>query len=230
MYINSEHKKAQELMDEEKYDKALIAFNKALELNPNDPNILSHRGVLYLHLNQKRKCFDDLELSLNLDNGYAYRYAALAYAREFFGDLDGAIELYEKAVELEPDDAIAHNNLGLLREKKGYQQQAKRSFEKADKLAEIQKDFFAKIDGDEKSRTSTNGRVNNSEGEEKTNPLPKPGSLNLPQGEKLQPKKLTEKPRTTFAKVLKDIFTNKKAFKEFINFIRNGFKLDKNDT
>lgn len=222
MYINLAHKKAQELMDQGKYEKALDAFNKALALNPNDPNILSHRGVLYLHLNQKRKCFDDLELSLHLDSNYAYRYAALAYAREFFGDLDGAIALYEKAVELEPDDAISHNNLGLLREKKGYQQQAQRSFQKADKLAEMQKDFFAKIEENEHITTSRNGKENN--------PLPKPGSLQIPQGEKLQPKKLKESPPASFTTVLKSIFTNKKTFKEFIYFIRNGFKLDKNDT
>ena len=162
MYINSEHKKAQELMDEQKYDRALEAFNKALELNPNDPNILSHRGVLFLHLKQKRKCFDDLELSLNLDKDYAYRYAALAYAKEFFGDLDGAIALYETAVEMEPDDAIAHNNLGLLREKKGYQQKAQKSFEKADRLAEIQKDIFSKMDqleGDT-DQSKKNGKEN----------------------------------------------------------------------
>ena len=49
-------------MDEQKYEKALMFFNKALVLNPNHPDILSHRGVLYLHLNQKRKCFDDFFL------------------------------------------------------------------------------------------------------------------------------------------------------------------------
>src|SRR5690554_5833994 len=197
MYINSEHKKAQELLDEQKYEKSLIAFNKALKLNPNDPNILSHRGVLYLHMNQKKKCFDDLELSLRLDKDYAYRYAALAYAKDYFGDLDTAITLYEKAVALDPKDSIAHNNLGLLMEKRGYQQKAKDNFEKADKLAEIQKDLFAKMDELEKGEDSLsleNGQTNN----QNSNPLPKPGSQVKPQGERLQPKKLRPEEAPTF--------------------------------
>src|SRR5690554_2586435 len=134
MYVNSEHKKAQELMDEQKLEKALVFFDKALKTSPNHPDILSHRGVLHLHLGNKAKCFEDLELSLNLDKEYSYRYACLAFAKQHFGDIDTAILLYEKAVELDPDDAVNHNNLGLLYEKKGYESKAKQDFEKADKL------------------------------------------------------------------------------------------------
>jgi len=217
MYINSEHKKAQELMDEQKYEKALVFFNKALVLNPNHPDILSHRGVLYLHLNQKRKCFDDLELSLNLDKDYAYRYACLAYAREFFGDLDSAIELYEKAVVIDPDDAISHNNLGLLREKKGYQKQAQHDFDKADLLAEKQKDVIFKMDESDAEKEDQPAKI--------VNPLPKPGSLNIPIGEKLQPKKLEPDVKASKTKIMIDVFTKKSKLKEFIDFVKNGFKL-----
>src|SRR5690554_2132050 len=206
MYINSEHKKAQELLDEQKFEKSLIAFNKALKLNPNHPDILSHRGVLHLHMNQKKKCFDDLELSLRLDKDYAYRYAALAYAKDYFGDLDAAIELYEKAVQIDPQDAISHNNLGLLMEKRGYQSKAKENFKKADKLSSIQ-----------------NGEFEN----KSNNPLPKPNNLLKPKGEKLHPKKLKPDPKQTFGQVSRDLITKKSVFMEFVAFIKNGFKLKK---
>lgn len=220
MYVNSEHKRGQELMDENKLDKALLAFNKALELNPNHPDILSHRGVLYLHLGQKKKCLDDLELSLNLDKDYAYRYACLAVAKENFGDLDAAILLYEKAVELDPEDAINHNNLGLLIEKKGYQGKANSYFENADRL--------------EKAKNGSTEAMNVQDEEQKGeqvrhNPLPKPGTMKIPSGEPLQPKKMEEEVPPTFKQVSKDLLTKKSVFKEFIAFIRNGFKLDKND-
>lgn|SRR5690554_237764 len=208
MYINSEHKKAQDLLDNQKFEKSLVAFNKALKLNPNHPDILSHRGVLYLHMNQKRKCFDDLELSLRLDKDYAYRYAALAYAKDYFGDLEAAIELYEKAVQIDPHDAISHNNLGLLMEKKGYQKKAKENFNKADRLAEEQK-----------------GMLPNFDEQEEKNPLPRPGSLHVPKGEALQPKKLKPEPKPTFGQISRDLITKKSVFIEFINFIKNGFKL-----
>ncbi|WP_107039864.1 tetratricopeptide repeat protein [Brumimicrobium mesophilum] len=227
MYINSEHKKAQELLDEQKFEKSLLAFNNALELNPNHPDILSHRGVLYLHMNEKKKCLDDLELSLRLDDGYGYRYAALAYAQDYFGDLDKAIELYEKAVQVDPDDAVAYNNLGLLMEKRGYQQKAKENFERADKLSQIEDGMLDKME--ELERIEENFHINKSESknDEKKpeNPLPKPGTQL--KGEPLQPTKIKTDPPKTFGSVSKDLVTDKTVFKEFIAFIKNGFKLKK---
>jgi tetratricopeptide (TPR) repeat protein len=214
MYINSHHKKAQELLDEEKFDKSLIAFNKALAEAPNHPDILSHRGVAYLHLNQKKKCLDDLLLSLELDKENAYRYASLAYARDYFGDLEGAISDYEKAVEIDPEDAISHNNLGLLIEKQGYQSKAQKNFEKADRLAEIQKGMFDKLDEVE-GRTSKSIRLEN--------------QSNAPKGEKLQPRKLTPDKQPTQKEVFKSVITKRSVFIEFVSFIKNGFKLKGND-
>ncbi|HLV43108.1 MAG TPA: tetratricopeptide repeat protein [Brumimicrobium sp.] len=230
MYINSEHKKAQELLDEQKLEKSLIAFNKALKLDPNHPDILSHRGVLYLHMNQKKKCFEDLELSLRLDKDYSFRYAALAYAKDYFGDLDAAIALYQKAVEVDPTDAISHNNLGLLMEKSGYQKKAKENFERADRLAEIQEDMLEKLDDLEKREDQFHANQKEEMKEEElksTNPLPKPGSLNIPQGERLQPKKLKADTPKTFGQISKDLVTKKSVFKEFVLFIKDGFKLKK---
>lgn len=207
MYINPEHKKAQDYIDAQKYDKALSAFNEALKKAPNHPDILSHRGVCYLHLNQKKNCLDDLHLSLQLQPDYSYRYASLAYAKDYFGDIDGAIAAYEKAIELDPEDAVAYNNLGLLQEKKGYQQKAQRQFEKADKLAKIERKFMDRLDKDEIRDTS-----------------PAPGK-----GETLQPKKLTPDKVLSRKEVYRSLFTDGKTFKEFIVFIKQGFKLTKDD-
>lgn len=215
MYINSHHKKAQELLDQQKLDKSLIAFNKALAEAPNHPDILSHRGVVYLHLNQKKKCLDDLLLSLKLDKDNAYRYASLAYARDYFGDLEGAIKDYQKAVEIDPEDAISHNNLGLLMEKQGYQSKAQRNFEKADKLAKIQKGMFDTLDEVE-GRTSKEATTDT--------------ESSIPKGEKIQPKKLTPDKQQTKKEVFKDVVSKRSVFIEFISFVKNGFKLKENDT
>jgi tetratricopeptide (TPR) repeat protein len=214
MYINSYHKKAQELLDEQKLDKSLIAFNKALAESPNHPDILSHRGVVYLHLNQKKKCLDDLLLSLELDKENAYRYASLAYARDYFGDLEGAIKDYQKAVEIDPEDAISHNNLGLLMEKQGYQSKAQSNFDKADKLAKIQKDMFDTLDEVEGLKSKDTSQDNESY---------------TPKGERLQPKKLIPDKEPTRKEVFKNVVTKKSVFIEFVSFVKNGFKLKGND-
>lgn len=210
MYVNSNHKKAQELLEQEKLESALVHFNKALKESPKHPDILSHRGVLYLHLNQKKKCMDDLKLSLLLEPENPYRYASLAYAKDFFGDLDGAITDYQKAVELDPDDAVAHNNLGLLLEKKGYKNKAQRNFERADKLAKIEKKMFDKLD-------------------EMEGKSPSPQSSAPPEGERIQPRKLQPDEVPSRKEVVRDMFTKRSTFKEFILFVRNGFKLKQDD-
>lgn len=212
MYINAQHQRADELMDEQKYDKALIAFNKALEKNPNNPIILSQRGVLYLHMNKKRNCLNDLNSALKFDPENSYRYASRAYAKDFFGDLDGAIEDYEIAVKMDPEDAVAHNNLGLLLEKKGYQNKAQRKFDRADRLAKIEKKFFDKLDKDE-------GLENK---QKSSSPAPAAG-------EKLQPKKLTPDKNISTGKLFIQVFTKKKVFQEFIVFLKSGLKTKKND-
>ena len=47
-----------------------------------------------------------------------------------------AIADYEKAIELDPEDAVAQNSLGLLQEQLGYKQEAKKRFEIAHELTE----------------------------------------------------------------------------------------------
>ena len=45
-----------------------------------------------------------------------------------------AISDYKKAIELDPEDAVAENNLGMLEEQLGYQSKAKNRFDRADEL------------------------------------------------------------------------------------------------
>ena len=44
----------------------------------------------------------------------------------------GAIEDYKRTVELDPEDAVTWNNLGLLEEQLGYQEQAKERYRVSD--------------------------------------------------------------------------------------------------
>jgi DNA-binding SARP family transcriptional activator len=53
------------------------------------------------------------------------------------GDLRGAVEDYKRTVELDPEDAVTWNNLGLLEEQLGYQEQAKERYRVSDELLGI---------------------------------------------------------------------------------------------
>lgn len=141
----------------------------------------------YFHLGDKENALADINRSLEIEPHYSYRYSSRAFIKEAFGDTAGAIEDYKMCIALDPDDAIAYNNLGLLEERQGYTQLAKKHFGIADKLAGV------------KPKERVNTKDNTSQNAEKNTP--------------------------TKSQLIRDIFTKRKTFKEFITFIRRGFKL-----
>ncbi|SFT38118.1 Tetratricopeptide repeat-containing protein [Lishizhenia tianjinensis] len=207
MFVNANHKKAQEFIDTKELDKALRHFAKALEEHPNNAQIINDRAVLYIHLQQEHLAMQDFNLAVELDPEYSYRYASRAYAKDFYGDTNGAIADYQIAVQLDPDDAVANNNLGILLEKKGYKEKADRHFAKADKVAKHEK-HFEELMAQEEAEIA---------GEENT---PKPEN-----GVKLQPKKIEKEEELSKGKLVSKIVTDKSTFKEFVRFIKNGFKV-----
>ena len=139
-FINQEHEKAYNLMLEKDYQKALKIFDNLIYLFPNDANLFSDRGVIFIHLNKKDDALQDFDQAVFLEDSYGYRYASRAYARDFFGDTEAAILDYEKAIKLDPEDAVSYNNIGLLQEKLGYKKKAQKNFELADEISKEQED------------------------------------------------------------------------------------------
>ena len=143
-FINQEHEKAYNLMLEKDYQQALKIFVDLIYLFPNEANLFSDRGVIFIHQNKKVAALQDFDQAVFLEASYGYRYASRAYARDFFGDTEAAILDYEKAIELDPEDAVSYNNIGLLQEKLGYKQKAQKNFELADEISKEQEDNFIK--------------------------------------------------------------------------------------
>lgn len=176
------------------YEEAISIFNSILEEQPTNADVISERGVCYLHLKNKKAALEDMDLAVSLQPEKSYRYSCRAFTRDHFGDVKGGIEDYQKAIELDPDDAIAHNNLGLLQEKLGYMQQSKENFEKADYIAKSQ------IDG--RSYQGVEGT-----------PLP---SKNLQ-------KELDAQKQKSYFETLLSAFS-KEGMQSLGRFIRSGFK------
>lgn len=219
MFANKTHEKGHDLMLIGKNEEAILFFERALIETPDHPDIYSDRGVAYLHLKNKVECLKDLNTALRLQPEYSYRYSSRAYAKDFFGDTESAIEDYEKAIELDPDDAVAHNNLGLLQEKLGYQLKAKQNFERADKLSKQEKKLFDLIDEMEQI-----DEVENSTGfkpEEQTSMEELPLEISH---QMIDPQVSREKNISTFQEFRK-IFTSKVQFKDFMRFLKNGFRI-----
>ncbi|MGJ8661633.1 MAG: tetratricopeptide repeat protein [Bacteroidota bacterium] len=209
MFINKAHEEAYHFLQNAEYEKAIEKYTKCLIEKPNSPELYSERGVAYLNLKQESKCLTDLNKSVKLQPDYAYRYASRGHAKDFFGDIDGAIEDYETAAELDPNDSIVYNNLGLLLEKKGNISSAKENYDRSDKLrVEAER---AKTIELENLSLDEDGIIE----ERKTN-------ISTEAVPKKDVKKTTD---SDIAAEMKKIFSEKGHWKEFLKFMKNGFRI-----
>lgn len=185
--------------------KALDACLAMDEKYNEDANCLHDRSICLFHLGNKSEALAGLDAALALDPNYSYRYASRGWMRNATGDIHGAIEDYRKAIELDPEDAIAHNNLGLLEEQLGYRSQAKERFAIADELSGILSDRGIGVRPDESEPMKMN-------------------SVEASQPEDMPPPQTRQKLSKWSSFVWETLFT-KKGRQEFLDFIRNGFKL-----
>jgi tetratricopeptide (TPR) repeat protein len=204
-YIDS----AQKALQDQKYEIAVQFFDKAIELAPTNAKLYSERGVTHFHLKHNLKALADMDKAVELEPENSYRYSSRAFIKGACRMTDDAIADYQKCIELDPDDAIAYNNLGLLQEQLGWKKQANDNFDKADTLEGVLKDRNINLPQPE-------GKVTDEMLDEI---IKKPAQM-------IESK---EKEETTPSKmeVAKSVFTNKSVFKEFIAFIKNGFKIKK---
>jgi tetratricopeptide (TPR) repeat protein len=209
-YLNIEHEKAIVSLKAGQYDLALEQIQAALQIDKSHPVLLAERGTIYMYMKRKEDALEDMHLAVYLQPENPYRYSSRAYVRDFFGDTDGAIEDYEKCLELDPEDIIAMNNLGLLIEKQGNRKKAEKYFKQTDELLGRNPDWQNKISNADENQ-------NNLEPSQKTELNGSHISIPL---QKSEPK---EQP--TKAKVIKEVFTKKSVFKEFLEFVKNGFKM-----
>lgn len=194
MDIEEPFNKAEVQFDEGNFKESIQLYSLAIEKEPNNAHYISKRGVAFFRIGKNAEALYDLDLALKLEPNNPYRYSSRAFILSNLNRIDEAISDYEKAVHIDPEDSIAYNNLGLLQEKKGYNQTAEGNFKKADDIAGI------------KSKHSSQNTANS--------PLPKV------QNKKENPNYKD----LGYWQFIKQILMNKKLRKEFFMFIRNGFK------
>lgn len=192
---NIHYKRGEEALKNKKFEQALNLFSKAIEVEPDNAAIFGERAICYLNLNKFNMALLDLDMAVSLQPNYGYRYASRAFVKNYIKDFDGALKDYEKAIELDPDDDISRNNIGLVQEQLGYHKKAKKNFEIADNVSKTKQGFSS---------------------------LPKPGDVKVNNENTKEP---SETEYNSIFHVVKKMFTDKNVFKEFVDFIKNGFKL-----
>ncbi len=115
------------------YDNAIADLTQMLNRLPEEASLFCERGIAYFLKKDFKNALADMDKAVLLEPKNPYRYTSRAYIKANV-DVKGAINDYKKAIELDANDEIAYNNLGLLEENIGKISSAKKHFKKADEL------------------------------------------------------------------------------------------------
>jgi tetratricopeptide (TPR) repeat protein len=199
---SSEVQKGRSLAESGEWKLALQSLQEALlassEWN-NDPDFLNDLAVATFHNGNSQLALKHLDDAILLQPDYGYRYAARGWMKQAAKDTNGAIQDYEKALELDPQDAITQNNLGILEEQLGRIQSAKERFAMADELDQVLRETNISA-SEENPVLSKNASTTKSSTPQRTS-------------------------SNTRREIMQALLTSK-GRKEFIAFLRNGFKLN----
>jgi tetratricopeptide (TPR) repeat protein len=117
-----------------RYQEAIEAYTKAIELDPNFALAYSDRSADYIYLGNHWQALRDCDRAIELDPKLAGAYINRGVAYENLGDYKQAIRNYDKAIELDPKIANAYNNRGFAYYELGDHRQAIRDYERAIEL------------------------------------------------------------------------------------------------
>ena len=183
---------------ENQFEEAVELLTKAIQEEPKNPFFYNHRAVAYLNQNKYDLSMFDMNKSIELDENYAYFFSCRGFLKARIKDFQGAIEDYEKSLELDPENEITYNNLGLVLEQMGAMARAEKMYKKGNDILGY--------DPEKRKMNDEGTHMVDDHSEE------------APVSDKKEERKKKRK-------AAKQVFSNKKAFKEFLGFIGNGFKL-----
>jgi tetratricopeptide (TPR) repeat protein len=95
-------------------EKALNAFDQALQLDPSHRKSLFNSSRVFLDSGHPKEALERIEKALAQEPMSNEGLRLLGRARYELGDVDGAIEAYRRALSIDERDVWSMNNLGLI--------------------------------------------------------------------------------------------------------------------
>ncbi len=109
---NSIRKKALDFARKRQWDKALVEFNKLVEVEQHNPNLFNEIGDLHIKVDDKREAFK------------SFHKAVDAYTR--VGLHNNAVAVCKKIIRLNPSDHVVYGKLARLRHQQGFHREAEK--------------------------------------------------------------------------------------------------------
>jgi superkiller protein 3 len=119
-------------MAEGDYPAAEAQYRLALLVEPAAVRFYYQLAGIHLALNEPLELRDALRAALPLDTSHSYeRLFWQAQLHLLQGELESAVIAFREALEMEPNDPLAHHYLGLVLSQQGKVEQARHEFETA---------------------------------------------------------------------------------------------------
>jgi tetratricopeptide (TPR) repeat protein len=122
-------------LPESRADEAMLAFQKALEINPNYTDAMNNLGNEFANRGRLDEAVTLYEKVLKRNPKFALAHNNLGFALARQNRFEDAIPHYKTAIELKPDYAFAYNNLGLTLAKQEKVDEAIEQFRQALKFS-----------------------------------------------------------------------------------------------
>lgn len=110
--------KGNEFLSQGKYQDAVSAYSKAIELSPGNVIYFSNRAAAYTHLKDYTNAILDSEHAIALNPSYAKAYSRLGIAYFYEKTYDKSETALQKACELDPDNATYKEDLNRVKQEK----------------------------------------------------------------------------------------------------------------
>ena len=114
-----------------RFEEAIAAYGKAIEIKPDHGEAYFTLGNIFLHLGRPIEAIENYRRVLEITPGLAQAHSNLGAALLGTGRDAEAIESFTTALERAPDLAEAHTNLGIALRNVGKTEEAAGSFQKA---------------------------------------------------------------------------------------------------
>ena len=100
-------------------DRALLAYDKAIQLKPDYAEAYAYRGTLMSDLGKYESAIEDYKKAIHLNLNYAKAYVDRGNAKLEQGDYESALADYNEAIRLEPDHVETYVIRGRAKAERG---------------------------------------------------------------------------------------------------------------
>ncbi|WP_428744908.1 tetratricopeptide repeat protein [Tenacibaculum sp.] len=118
------------------YEKALIDYNKAIELNQKNSIALNNRGYNYNLMENYESAIKDFEEAIALDEDFAYALNNRGFAKFKLGLKEEGLLDLEKSMKLDGNNSYCYLNYGIYHYDNGEYEKALEYYKKAKDLDE----------------------------------------------------------------------------------------------